>query len=58
MEKLPLLPVPLDQLPAPLSRFCNPQGPLPARLMAAKGLVPVKGTDLVTMLAQLSADAE
>ena len=58
MENLPLLPVPLDQLPAPLSRFCNPQGPLPARLMAAKGLVPVKGTDLVTMLAQLSADAE
>ncbi|MEY4578682.1 MAG: hypothetical protein RL701_3385 [Pseudomonadota bacterium] len=58
MENLPLLPVALDQLPAMLQRFCNPQGPLPARMMAAKGMVPVKGNDQVTMLAQLSADAE
>jgi hypothetical protein len=58
MENPPLLPLPLDQLPAPLQRFCNPQGPLAARLMAAKGLVPVKGHDQVTLLAQLAADAE
>ncbi|MET0386640.1 MAG: hypothetical protein ABW321_11805 [Polyangiales bacterium] len=58
MENPPLLPLPLDQLPAALQRFCNPQGPLPARLMAAKALVPVKGNDQITMLAQLSADAE
>ena len=59
MENAPLpLPVPLERLPAPLQRFCNPQGPAPARLMAAKGLVPVKGHDLVTMLAQLGADAD
>jgi len=58
MENLPLLPLPLEQLPAALQRFCNPQGPLPARLMAARGLVPVKGSDQITMLAQLSADAE
>jgi hypothetical protein len=58
MENAPLLPLPLDQLPAALQRFCNPQGPLPARLMAAKGLVPVKGTDQVILLAQLANDAE
>lgn len=58
MEKLLALPLPLDQLPPALQRFCNPQGPLPARVMAAKGLVPVKGNDQITMLAQLSADPE
>lgn len=58
VENLPLLPLPLDQLPAALQRFCNPQGPLPARLMAAKGLVPVKGNDQIVMLAQLACDPE
>ena len=58
LPSLPTLPLPLDQLPAALQRFCNPQGPLPARLMAARGLVPVKGNDQIIMLAQLSADAE
>lgn len=58
MENLLTLPLPLDQLPATLQRFCNTQGPLPARVMAAKGLVPVKGNDQVLMLAQLSADPE
>ncbi|MDH5676248.1 MAG: hypothetical protein OEZ06_29275 [Myxococcales bacterium] len=50
------LPLPLDQLPAALKRFCNPKGPAPARVMAAKGLVPVRGHDQVTMLAQLAHD--
>jgi hypothetical protein len=58
MENPLSLPLPLDQLPAALQRFCNPNGPLPARVMAAKGLVPVKGNDQVTMLVQLSADPE
>jgi hypothetical protein len=58
MENLPLLPLPVDQLPSAIQRFCNPQAPLPARLMAAKALVPVKGADQITMLAQLSAHAE
>ena len=58
MENAPLLPLPLDQLPAAVQRFCNPQGPLAARLMAAKGLVPVKGHDQIIMLSQLGADAE
>lgn len=52
------LPLPLEQLPASVQRFCNPQGPLQARLMAARGLVPVKGADQITMLAQLGSDAD
>ncbi len=58
METAPQLPLPLEQLPAAIQRFCDPKGPTPARMMAAKGLVPVKGHDQITMLAQLSADAE
>lgn len=58
MDSPPLLPLPLEQLPAALQRFCNPQGPVPARMMAAKGLVPVRGPDQITMLAQLSKDAD
>lgn len=51
------LPLPLDELPAGLRRFCDPSAPGPARAMAAKGLVPLKGGELVSLLAQLSADA-
>ncbi len=58
MEKVPVLPLALAELPAAVQRFCDPSGPAPARMMAAKGLVPVKGNDQITMLAQLSADAE
>jgi hypothetical protein len=59
MENAPLpLPIAIERLPASLQRFCNPQGPAAARLMAAKGLVPVKGLDQVTMLAQLACDNE
>ena len=59
MDQAPApLPLPLDRLPASIQRFCNPSGPAQARLMAAKGLVPVKGNDQVTLLAQLSADAD
>jgi len=50
------LPLALEALPASIQRFCNPQGPTPARIMAAKGLVPVKGHEQVLMLAQLTAD--
>lgn len=52
------LPLPHADLPAAIQRFCNPEGPAGPRLMAAKGLVPVKGPDLVTLLVQLSADAD
>ena len=52
------LPLPLTELPAGIQRFCDPSGPAPARVMAAKGLVPVRGAEQVTMLVQLSADPE
>jgi hypothetical protein len=50
------LPLGLDALPASIQRFCDPKGPTPVRVMAAKGLVPVRGHDQVLMLAQLAAD--
>lgn len=58
MQPAPTLPLPVSELPAALQRFCNPDGPTPARMMAAKGMVPVKGHEQVVMLAQLSADAD
>ncbi|MEM9195098.1 MAG: hypothetical protein AAGF12_38355 [Myxococcota bacterium] len=50
------LPLPKEALPASLHRFADPKAPAAAKTMAAKGLVPVKGPDLVTLLVQLSAD--
>jgi hypothetical protein len=50
------LPLGLDALPASIQRFCDPKGPTPMRVMAAKGLVPVRGHEQVLMLAQLAAD--
>ncbi len=52
------LPLPIEELPEKIRRFGDPSAPTPARTMAAKGLVPVKGTDLVTLLVQLSADPD
>lgn len=45
-------------LPASIQKFADPAAPAPIRTMAAKGLVPVRGTDLLTLLAQLSHDAD
>lgn len=50
------LPLPQAELPASIRRFAAPDAPAAAKTMAAKGLVPVKGEDLVTLLVQLSAD--
>lgn len=58
MERPPPLPLPLDRLPDAIRRFCDTSGPPPARMMAARGLVPISGSDQVVMLAQLSADPE
>lgn len=55
---VPPLPLPVEQLPEAIRRFGNPEAPMPARAMAAKGLVPVKGAHLVTLLAQLGADPD
>ncbi|MBO6939598.1 MAG: hypothetical protein JJ863_31795 [Deltaproteobacteria bacterium] len=52
------LPLPAEALPAKVRRFGDPNAPTPAKTMAAKGLVPVRGADLVTLLTQLGADEE
>jgi hypothetical protein len=52
------LPLAKEELPEKIRRFADPAAPAPAKTMAAKGLVPVKGDDLVTLLVQLAADAD
>ncbi len=52
------LPLPIDQVPPSIRKFCDPAAPLPARMMAARGMVPVKGGEQVMLLLQLSADAD
>lgn len=52
------LPLPLTEIPESVRRFCDLDGPLPARMMAAKGLVPIRGNDQVLVLCQLSADQD
>lgn len=52
------LPLPKEELPEKLRRFGDPAAPAAARTLAAKGLVPVKGEELVTLLVHLAADAE
>jgi len=58
MERPASLPLPLEQLPEAIRRFCDTSGPPPARMMAARGLVPISGNDQVVLLVQLSADPE
>lgn len=58
MLPIPELPLPIDAVPERLRRFADPNGPVPARMMAARGMVPVKGGDLVLVLTQLTADAD
>ncbi|MBK7153229.1 MAG: hypothetical protein IPH72_15895 [Sandaracinaceae bacterium] len=52
------LPLLLAELPESPHRFADPRAPGPARLMAAKGLVPTGGGDLVTPMVQLAADPD
>ncbi|NOY93912.1 MAG: hypothetical protein GXP55_22240 [Deltaproteobacteria bacterium] len=49
------MPLPIEALPAKLRRFAQESAPKPARMMAAKGLVPLGGAELVTLLCQLAA---
>lgn len=51
------LPLPTDELPEGIRKFCSTDAPERARQMAAKGLVPAKGGDLVAVLLQLAHDA-
>lgn len=52
------LPLPRDELPEKIRRFGDPSAPTAAKAMAAKGLLPVRGDDLVTLLVQLGADPD
>ena len=58
MEPIPTLPLPIEALPEAARRYGTADAPKPARMMAAKGLVPLKGTDLVVLLVQLTADSD
>jgi hypothetical protein len=58
MLPIPELPIPIDAVPERLRRFADPNAPGPAKMMAARGTVPVKGGDLVLLLVQLSADGD
>jgi len=51
-------PIPLSELPPNLQKFCDPDGPAPARMMAAKGMVPLKPVELMTVLYQLCHDPD
>lgn len=50
------LPLVSEELPEALRRFCDVQAPERTRQVAAKGLVPVKGAELVAVLLQLMHD--
>ena len=58
MLAAPELPIPTDAVPEQLRRFADPNAPTPAKMMAARGMVPVKGGGLVLLLVQLTADAD
>jgi bacterioferritin (cytochrome b1) len=58
MLAVPELPIPIDAVPERVRRFADPNGPAPARMMAARGMVPVKGGDLVLLLVQLTTDTD
>jgi hypothetical protein len=58
MLATPKLPIPTDAVPEQLRRFADPNAPAAAKMMAARGMVPVKGGDLVLLLVQLTVDAD
>ncbi len=51
-------PIPIEELPENLRKFVDPKGPVPARMMAAKGMVPLGPTDLVTVMYMLAHDPD
>jgi hypothetical protein len=52
------LPLPSHELPSAIQKFCSPETPSAARLMAARGVVPVRGTDMVILFVQLASATE
>jgi hypothetical protein len=55
---VPPLPLSIDVLPESIRRFASQAAPERARQAAARGLVPLKGGELVALLLQLSADPD
>lgn len=51
-----LAPLPANQLPPAVANLCA--GPVPMKLMAAKGMAPLRPRELLTALYQLSFDAD
>lgn len=51
-------PIPLDALPPAARRAVDPSAPVPARLMAARGLAPMAPKELVTAQFALTFDAD
>lgn len=58
MLTVPELPLPIDAVPERIRRFADPEAPAPAKMMAARGMVPIKGVDLVLLLVQLGSDPD
>ena len=59
IEELPRLPLPLEELPREIHRFAKPDAPPAARMMAARGAVPIGGALQIALLVQLAhADEE
>jgi hypothetical protein len=58
MARPPPLPLAIEQLPQALRRFCDPAAPAAARMMAARGMVPIKGHEQVMLLLQLASVEE
>lgn len=56
VEPVLALPLSAAELPEALRRFGDPAAPERGRAAAARGLVPIKGADLVALLLQLAAD--
>ena len=46
----------VDSLPPPLRKHLDPSAPLPARMMAAKGMVPLPPREMVIVMSGLSLD--
>lgn len=53
MDALARLPLPDAALPESTRRFLGADAPAPARMMAARGMVPLKGAELLVVLVQL-----
>ncbi len=51
-------PIPLDALPAAARRAVDPSAPVPARMMAARGMAPMPPKELVTAQFALTFDAD